>query len=137
MALDQETDLNEIFQGLLFNDAKMSPDKDTQYANQVMFAGFLLKLAMILNDSEHQKKIQERINEARRKAARVLKPDEIKRIRAGYLKGALIQALEELGYQNVKEAISRGDFGILTLQGGILARAIAAYQARSKVRKAA
>ncbi len=138
MALDREMNLNEIFQGLLFNEENMPLDEDSRYAKVVLRAGFLVRLAMILNDSEHRAKIQERINEARLDTRRVLNPDEIKQIRAEYLKGVLIRALEELGYPNVKEAISRGNFGILTLQGKIIAAAVAAeYQARSEIRKAA
>ena len=129
MALDGAAEINEIFDGLIFDNADMNQDEDTRYAGQVLFAGFLVKMAMILKDPKHQEAIRRKIN--------AVNPEEIKKIKAQYLKGALIEALEELGYQNLGEAISSGDFGILTLQGRLIANAIARHEARTQVQKAA
>jgi hypothetical protein len=134
MALDDVENakvLNEIYQGLFFNPEGMSSDANTQYASQVLFAAFLIKLAMISNEKQHRVMLADRLRGVTNPAERV-------KVRAEYLKGALIQAIQEAGYLVSQQVLQNGDFGVINILGNaLLTEIVEEYQVRKEVRKAA
>src|SRR5207244_1436651 len=96
--------LHEIYQGLFFDSEGMSADADTQYASQVLFAGFLIKLAEI--SAQKPEDLESRL-------VGIGDPIERIKVRADYLKGALIRALTEAGYSVSPQAFRSNGFGLI------------------------
>lgn len=119
-ALDRssaQTTLNPMFQGLLFDFEGLSGDPDLEMSGQILFAAFLIKLA-VLSAENADKPVADR---------------------AAYLRAELIRAIQEAGYLRKGDAsLTAGEKGVIRVAGRDLIGALVDdMKARSEISRAA
>lgn len=123
--------LNEVFQGVLFQ-SEATENPDQIYANQALFAAMYLKFLVFMNSEERKEGLTNYLNG--------VPLIERKQKQAEYLRDTFAALLvKELGkyYPNIGKAITKGDLGLITFEGSVLANIIATYQAAMEMKKSA